>query len=246
MANVRNKFSIGEAIDAIGFGRFQLLVSLYAGVAYMADAMEVMLLSILGPALVCQWKISDYEEASLTTVVFLGKAAKVWHKIIVSKIIVLGTTLTSPLWGVMADKYGRRQILTVSTFFLGYFAFLSSFSPTFTWMLLLRFLVGIYLAAVPQALTLYAEYMPTPARGRAILILSFYWAIGSSFEALLAWAIMTPNLGWKYLLAISSLPLVIVFAVSFFMPESLLYLAATGQKKRVEKTLKLVSVLNYL
>ncbi len=68
-----SKFGIGEAIDAIGFGRFQLLVSLFAGFAYMADAMEMMILSILGPALVCQWNITDYNEASLTTVVFLGK-----------------------------------------------------------------------------------------------------------------------------------------------------------------------------
>ncbi len=68
-----NTFSIGEAIDAIGFGRFQVLLSLFAGFAFMADAMEVMILSILGPALVCEWKISDYDQASLTTVVFLGK-----------------------------------------------------------------------------------------------------------------------------------------------------------------------------
>ncbi len=150
--------------------------------------------------------------------------------------------LTSPLWGIIADKYGRRQILIISTFFLAYFAFLSSFSPSFTWMLLLRFMVGVYLGAVPQALTLYAEYMPTFARGKAIMILAFYWAFGSSFEALLAWGIMTPDLGWRYLLAISSLPLVIVLVVSFFIPESLLYLAAIGQKEEVEKNLDMVSM----
>ena len=62
------------AIDFIGFGRFQLLLSLLVGFAFVADAMEMMILSILGPALGCtDWNISKYKQALLTTVVFLGK-----------------------------------------------------------------------------------------------------------------------------------------------------------------------------
>ena len=61
----------------IGFGRFQLLLSLAVGFAFVADAMEMMILSILGPALRCtDWKISQYSQALLTTIVFLGKSSK--------------------------------------------------------------------------------------------------------------------------------------------------------------------------
>ena len=60
----------------IGFGRFQLLLSLAVGFAFVADAMEMMILSILGPALRCtDWKISQYSQALLTTIVFLGKCS---------------------------------------------------------------------------------------------------------------------------------------------------------------------------
>ena len=66
--------SASAAIDVIGFGRFQLLLSLLVGFAFVADAMEMMILSILGPALGCtDWNISNYNQALLTTVVFLGK-----------------------------------------------------------------------------------------------------------------------------------------------------------------------------
>ena len=66
-------YSVGAAIDSLGWGRFQVMMSMIAGFAYMADAMEMMILSILGPALHCQWNISEYEQASMTTVVFLGE-----------------------------------------------------------------------------------------------------------------------------------------------------------------------------
>ena len=65
---------ISAAIDVIGFGRYQILLSLAVGFAFVADAMEMMILSILGPALRCtEWRISQYDQALLTTVVFLGE-----------------------------------------------------------------------------------------------------------------------------------------------------------------------------
>jgi len=39
----------------------------------VADAMEMMILSILAPALQCAWGITQVEQATITTVVFLGK-----------------------------------------------------------------------------------------------------------------------------------------------------------------------------
>ena len=125
-------YSAGQAIDSLGFGRFQIYLSVMVGFAYMADAMEMMILSILGPALHCEWHISEYQQATLTTVVFLGML------------------LSSSLWGILADKYGRRTVLVVSISFLFYFAVLSAAAPSFGWMLFLRYLVGFYIGGVPQ------------------------------------------------------------------------------------------------
>ena len=51
-------------------------------------------------------------------------------------------------------------------------------------------------------ITLYAEYLPTVARGKAILVMSFFWAIGATFEAVLALITMGPNYGWRYVMLI--------------------------------------------
>ena len=61
-------FTIDEAVETIGFGIFQLKLSFVAGLAWMADSMEMMVLSILSPALLCEWSLSSWQKALITTV----------------------------------------------------------------------------------------------------------------------------------------------------------------------------------
>ena len=42
------------------------------GLCWMADSMEMMILSILPIALHCEWGINQYRQAFLTTIVFIG------------------------------------------------------------------------------------------------------------------------------------------------------------------------------
>ena len=56
-------WTVDEAIDEIGFGPFQLVMLCVTGLAWMGDAMEMMLLSFLGPAARCEWGISPRQEA---------------------------------------------------------------------------------------------------------------------------------------------------------------------------------------
>jgi hypothetical protein len=93
-----------------------------------------------------------------------------------------------------------------------------------------------------QSCTLYAEFLPTAVRGRAIMVMSFFWAFGACLEALLAWAIM-PTLGWRYLVGISVLPLVCFILFSPIIPESLLYLSVSGQKKKAEELIARVRII---
>lgn len=65
-------FSVAQAVNALGFGPFQLVLSFVIGLCWMSEAIELMILSILSPALQCEWGISQYQQAFLTTVVFIG------------------------------------------------------------------------------------------------------------------------------------------------------------------------------
>ena len=86
--------------------------------------------------------------------------------------------------------------------------------------------------------------MPTSVRGRAVMTLSFWWAIGALFLAFLAWLVM-PVLGWRYLIFFSSLPLTLfTIMATFLLPESPMYLALTGQKTRVQNEINKIAKRN--
>uniref|UniRef100_A0A8C0D6T5 SV2 related protein n=1 Tax=Balaenoptera musculus TaxID=9771 RepID=A0A8C0D6T5_BALMU len=182
-------FMVEDAVEAIGFGKFQWKLSVLTGLAWMADAMEMMILSILAPQLHCEWRLPSWQVALLTSVVFVGMMS------------------SSTLWGNISDQYGRKTGLKISVLWTLYYGILSAFAPVYSWILVLRGLVGFGIGGVPQSVTLYAElFLPMKAR--------VFWAIGTVFEVVLAVFVM-PSLGWRWLLILSAVPL-LLFAVLCF------------------------------
>ncbi|KAK9821616.1 hypothetical protein WJX81_008270 [Elliptochloris bilobata] len=203
-------YTVGEAIDQIGFGRFQVVLLLYCGCAWAADAMEMMLLSFLGPAVRCEWGLTPSQEGLITSVVFLGTMA--------------GATL----WGRLADACGRRVGFFGTAVFTFAFGLASAGSPNYPFLLAFRGLVGLGLGGAPVAFALYLEFAPSRHRGALLVALQAFWTIGSMVEAALAWGVLT-RLGWRWLLALSSIPLLALTVLYPVLPESPFFLAATGR-----------------
>jgi len=61
-------YTVAQAVDAFGFGRFQVKLSLFTGLCWMADSMETTILSILSPTLQYEWQITLFQQALATTV----------------------------------------------------------------------------------------------------------------------------------------------------------------------------------
>ncbi|CAI6367334.1 unnamed protein product [Macrosiphum euphorbiae] len=218
-------YTVAQAVDAFGFGRFQVKLSLFTGLCWMADSMETTILSILSPTLQYEWQITHFQQALATTVVFMGMM------------------LSLPFWGSFSDKFGRKTALTLCSVLLFYFGILSSMSPNYTWLLVLRGLVGFAIGCSPQSVTLYAEFLPCKQRAKCVVLLDCFWALGACFEVLLALIVM-PTLGWKWLLVLSTAPLLGFACVCPWLPESAKYLVTNGQTDKAIETLKKVAYDN--
>ncbi|XP_073257422.1 synaptic vesicle 2-related protein-like isoform X1 [Porites lutea] len=218
-------YTLSEAVEKIGFGKFQMNIIWMVGFFVIADALEMMLLSILAPTIRCIWHLPSWKEALVTTVVFVG--------------MMIG----SSFWGWLADHYGRKTVIVICATWIFYFGLISSFSPHYYWIIALRCLVGFGIGGAPQSTTLLAEFLPSSVRSYCILSLSFFWAIGSCFTVGVAMAVM-PSLGWRWLLGFLSLPLLLFVAMSYWLPESCRYYLAAGEKEKAVRMLQKVARVN--
>ncbi|PHU15122.1 Organic cation/carnitine transporter 7 [Capsicum chinense] len=218
-------YTLDEALTAVGFGKFQYFVLGYAGLGSMVDAVEVMILSFIGPAVKSQWGLSSTQETLITTVVFAG--------------MLIGAYF----WGILADNYGRRQAF-FSHCKVNVFLFqIGSFSPNYISLLILRMLVGIGLGGGPVYGSWFLEFMPSRNRGIWMVIYSTFWTIGTILEALLAMIIM-PRLGWRWLLALSSIPSFAALLLYIFTVESPRYLYVEGRISDAHDILRKIAVVN--
>ncbi|XP_073334329.1 synaptic vesicle 2-related protein-like [Pagrus major] len=218
-------FTLDDAVEAIGFGKFQCKLSILTGLSWIGDAMEMMILSILSPQLHCEWRLPSYQVAIITAVVFVGMG------------------FGSPTWGNMSDKYGRKVGLIICMCWTLFYGLLSAFAPVYGWLLVLRGLVGFGVSGAPQAVTMYSEFLPVKARGTCIMLIAAFWAIGAVFEVLLALWIM-PTLGWRWLLGLSTIPMAIFVCFSFWLPESPRFDMLMGKTEEAVATLTRIAKEN--
>ncbi|KAK8283501.1 hypothetical protein V6Z11_D08G094400 [Gossypium hirsutum] len=218
-------YTLDEALETVGFGKFQGFVLGYAGLGWFAEAMEIMILSFIGQAVKSEWQLSSGQESLLSTIVFAG--------------MLLGANT----WGLLSDNYGRRKgFLTISMVTFGA-GLLSTFSPNYLTLVLLRGLVGFGLGGSSVFLSWFLEFIPASNRGMWMVVFSTFWTFGSIFEATLAWIVM-PRLNWRWVLAFSAVPsfaLLILYGVA---PESPRYLCMKGNTSDALRILEKIASVN--
>jgi MFS family permease len=84
--------TVDEVMEIIGVGKFQYFVFLICGISFMADAVEVSLLSFLAECLEVEWALSDVQKSALTSIVFVGQlfGSYFWGPFADKKVIVRG------------------------------------------------------------------------------------------------------------------------------------------------------------
>lgn len=217
--------SIDEAIDAVGFGRFQVRLVIISGLLFMADAMEIMLLSFLQILIRDEWNLTAEDEASITAVVFLGELPG------------------ALFWGYLGDRIGRRKAFLFSTTFVAVYGILSAFATNFTMLLVFRALVGFGVSGGLIPFDAIAEFTPTAQRNKVLMMVQYSWTIGSVFVAVLAWIVVEP-FGWRCLAILCSLPLIVALFLSKELPESPKWLAAHGQMDQAIKIVNQMALIN--
>jgi putative MFS transporter len=205
--------TVSERLDALPFTRRHRRLLFGSGVGWALDAFDVGLVAYVLVALKAQWDLSATEQSWIASVGFAGMA--------------LGATLG----GLLADRIGRRQVFALTLVVYGLATGAAALSWSLTALLVFRFLVGLGLGAeLPVASTLVSEFAPRRIRGRVVVVLEAFWAVGWTLAALVGfWLVPTSDDGWRWALALGALPAVYAVVVRWGLPESVRFLLARGR-----------------
>lgn len=193
-----------------------------SGTGWALDAMDVGLISFVIVVLAEQWQLSTSERSWIVTVGFIGMA--------------IGATLG----GRLADRFGRRAVFAATLVVYGLATGASALVGGLAVFLVLRFLVGLGLGAeLPVASTLVSELSPTRVRGRLVVLLESFWAVGWILAAVIGFYVVPRgDDGWRWGLALGLVPAVYAVVVRFGLPESAAWLESRGRHAEAEEVVR--------
>jgi putative MFS transporter len=148
-----------------------------------------------------------------------------------------GTVVGSCVWGVLADVYGRRaSIVLSSVLFVG--TSICGAMPNFWWNVGMCFLMGAAAGGMlPVAYALLAEIMPTRHRGWSLVVVGGIGALGGFFAASSLSALLQPVFGWRIMWFLNLPTGLILVALSPLLPESARFLQQMGRADLARATL---------
>jgi putative MFS transporter len=134
--------------------------------------------------------------------------------------------------GLLADRFGRRQVFAVTLLVYGVATGASALVGGLAALLMLRFLVGLGLGAeLPVASTYVSEFAPARMRGRLVVLLEAFWAVGWTASALIGYFVIPASAdGWRWAFALGAVPAVYALIVRWGLPESPRWLMTRGRR----------------
>lgn len=211
-----------ERLDGLPFTRKHRKLLLGSGLGWALDAMDVGLISFVMAALAVHWSLTPTELSWIGSIGFVGMA------------------VGAALGGLLADKIGRRQVFAATLLVYGIATGAAALSTGIAMLIVLRFIVGLGLGAeLPVASTLVSEFAPRSIRGRVVVILEGFWAVGWIMAAVIGYFVVPlSDDGWRWALAIGLVPAAYALVIRFGLPESVRYLESKGRHAEAERVVR--------
>lgn len=211
-----------QRLDRLPFTRTHGRLLVGSGVGWALDAMDVGLISFIMAALAKQWGLSPSQLSWIGSIGFVGMA------------------IGASVGGLLADRVGRRSVFALTLLVYGLATGASALATGVAMLLVLRFVVGLGLGAeLPVASTLVSEYAPARIRGRVVVILESFWAVGWIFAALIGYFVVPRSEdGWRWALLVGLVPAAYALVVRRTLPESVRFLERRGRVDEAEAAVR--------
>jgi len=197
-----------------------------ANLADLLDFFDLFLIGYVTAALTKQWSLT-YLQGGL---------------------ILLASGIGAPpgafFWGWLGDKIGRRTVFILSAITIALATGVMYFTPGpdgvipgWLFLVIFRVFVGLGNAGIYTIdLPLVQEFIPAYKRGWVSALVTTLLPAGSLLAGLASWQLL-PIIGWRGLFLIGLVPLVLVFMIRYWVPESPRWLMRMGRLEEARKSL---------
>ena len=207
------------------FSAYQWLIFVLCFLIVLMDGFDTAAIGFIAPSLISEWGIDKPALGPVLSAALFGLA--------------FGALSAGPL----ADRFGRKGVLTAAVALMGVASLVSATSSHLGELTIWRFVTGLGLgAAMPNAVTLMNEYCPDSKRSFITNSMFCGFPVGSAFGGFFA-AWLIPHFGWRSLLVLGGVvPLVLVLLMLVLLPESVRYMVLRSHSMdRVRQVLARIS-----
>jgi putative MFS transporter len=197
-----------------------------ANVADLLDFFDFFLIGYVTAALTKEWSLTYWQGGAILLASGLGAVPGAF------------------VWGWLGDKIGRRTVfiwsavtISLATGIMVFTPGPSAIIPGWLFLSFFRFFVGIGNAGIFTIdLPLVQEFMPAYKRGWVSALVTTLLPAGSMLAGIIA-STLLPIVGWRYLFLVGLSPLVLVFMIRYWVPESPRWLMRMGRMEEARRSL---------
>lgn len=204
--------AVGELFETLPLTRRHLAAAVALFMVFAIDAWEMMIIVYTAPLIGKDFNLDPVQIGNLIGAIFVGMG------------------VGALAWGPICERIGRKNGIVWSMALYGIVSLTGAAAGNFGLLYAGRFLAGVAAAGMIVAtFPLFEELLPVKVRGRYTVYLAAGWPVGM-LMALGASALFAP-LGWRAILAFSSLAALWALVVARWTPESPYWLVGVGRRQ---------------